>query len=450
MFRDREYLSRLINTALPIAIQNLVSSSLNAVGVLMIGQLGAVSIAAVGLANQIFFLYNLMMFGIISGACIFTAQFWGNGDVHGIRKVVGLSLGLSLIAGMFFTVLALVFPRAAMGIYTNDPQVIELGVQYLQIIGTSYLITGISLTFGMQLRSTGNVRLPMVVSVVALGLGAGLNYVLIFGKLGLPVMGVSGAALGTAIARLLECVAMVAVTYLGHQPTAVYWQDMRDISAAFLKRFYATVLPVTANEAIWSLGITIYNIIYARVGTEAIAAVNIASTIESLFFTVFIGLCNASAILIGNRIGAGEEAKAYVYARRGIFLGLGLAVIAGVSMALISAPVVTYFKVSAVTANNARNILLVLACAYWARVSNMMLIVGILRSGGDTRFSLYLDAGTVWFVGIPMALLGAYVFHLPIYWIVAMVMMDDVTKMAVGLYRFLSKKWINNLAQIPA
>jgi Na+-driven multidrug efflux pump len=257
---------------------------------------------------------------------------------------------------------------------------------------------------------------------------------------------VPGAALGTTLARLVECAAILAVTYLGKYPTATRLVDLQALKPAFIRKFAVTVLPVAANEIIWSLGISIYNLVYARISTEAIAAINITSTIESLGFVIFIGLANASAIMIGNRIGAGEEAKAYTYARRALIMGIVLAVLSGLAIFLLTDSVVSQYKISAQAAENARGILVVMSCALWMKVSNMIIIVGILRSGGDTRFSLVLDAGSVWLVGIPMALLGAFVLHLPVYWVVAMVMADEAVKFGGGLYRFFSRKWINNLA----
>lgn len=450
MFHDRQYLSLLVKIALPIAAQNLIASALNAVGVVLVGQLGETAVAGVGLANQIFFLFNLMMFGVVSGSAIFTAQFWGSRDLAGIRKVVVICLGMGLIAAAFFTTVALGFPQAAMSIYTNDPQVIEVGVQYLRIIGFSYLASAITFTFAAQQRATGSVRAPMLVSLVSLSLGTILNYVLIFGYLGLPALGVRGAALGTALARTLECAAMLGMTYLTHQPTAIRLADLRGISRAFLKHFMVTVLPVAANETIWSLGVSIYSIIYAHIGTQAVAATNIASTIEQLVQVMYIGLCNASAIMIGNQIGAGNDDTAYTYARRGLLFGLGMSLLGGGLLIGLSNPLLRLYNISPEAAADARLILIVLGCFQWARAANMNLIVGILRGGGDTRYSLVLDVGTVWVVGIPMALLGAFVFHLPIYWVVAMVMGDDISKAVGGFLRFRSRKWIHNLTVIPA
>jgi putative MATE family efflux protein len=447
MFRDREYYSTLLRFGLPIALQNLVTSSLNAVGVLLIGQLGEVSVAAVGLGNQIFFLLSLMLFGITSGSAIFTAQFWGSQELAGIRKVTGFCMAMGLAAGTLFTIVALGFPSWALSLYTKDPAVIALGSQYLRIVGISYVASAISYTYANNLRSTGNVRIPMLVSMVALGSGTLLNYALIFGKFGLPEMGVSGVALGTTIARIGEAAAMVAVVYLRKLPVAFRLDDMRNISAPFIRKFFVTVLPVWANETVWSFGITVYNVIYARVGTEAIAAVNIASTIESIAFVLSIGLGNATAIMIGNKIGAGDEVRAKQFGWRGLTTGWMLAAVLGTTLIVLSPEIVSWYKVSPGAAQSARYILIFMGCIMWAKMSNHMLIVGILRSGGDTRYSLILDVGTVWLAGIPMGLLGAFVLHLPIYWVVVMVgLADELAKLIGGMLRFVSGKWVNNLA----
>ena len=446
MLHDKEYLTNLIKIVLPITFQNFISASLNAIGVLMIGQLGDTSVAAVGLANQVFFLFSLMLFGITSGSAIFTAQYWGSQNLPDIRKITLLCLSLTLATGTFFTIIAIGFPQAVMRLYTPDPAVIKLGSDYLQIIGISYLPTAISFTLASQLRSTGNVRPPMMVSVIALSLGSLLNYALIFGKFGMPMMGVSGAALGTCLARLVECIAILLVTYFGHFPTAARLTDFKGSGRKLLTQYTVIVLPVAANETIWALGITIYNMIYARIGTQAIAAINITSTIDSLAFVIFIGLSNASAIMIGNRIGAGEEKKAILYARRALVLGISLALVVGALVLLFSNVILSLYNISETAAVDAKGILIVLMCSLSIRVTNMIMIAGILRSGGDTWFAMVLDICTVWLVGIPMALLGTFVFHLPVYWVVTMVLADEITKFVGGLYRFRSRKWINNLA----
>ena len=204
-YRDREYFRLLVRFALPIALQSLITSSLNMVGVIMIGQLGETSVAAVGLANQVWFLLNLLLFGIVSGCAMFVAQLWGKKDIPNVRRVLGLAVKLGLIAALVFWTLATFFPGAVLRLYTEDEAVIELGSQYLCIYGWSYGFYAISAAYGVSLRSTGYVRLPLAVSTAALGLNILIAYPFIFGweAVGLPALGVNGAAIARLVARVL-------------------------------------------------------------------------------------------------------------------------------------------------------------------------------------------------------------------------------------------------------
>jgi Na+-driven multidrug efflux pump len=207
---------------------------------------------------------------------------------------------------------------------------------------------------------------------------------------------------------------------------------------------------VVINEITWALGITTYNVIYARIGTEAIAAVNIASTVEGLAFVAFIALGNAAAIMVGNRIGAGEEETAYQYGKRFLWLTLAGALVLGLGILAVSEWVVLIYKVAPEVSYAARRVLLVMAGVLWLKGLNLVLFVGILRSGGDTRFTFLLDTGSIWLIGVPMAYLGAFVLGLPVYSVYAMLMADEVFKFISVFYRFISRKWINNLTSLPS
>ncbi|MEM5775192.1 MAG: MATE family efflux transporter, partial [Anaerolineaceae bacterium] len=356
---DRPFLRALFTLALPIIVQNGISASLNAIDVMMLGQMGEVPVASVGLANQVFFLLTFMLFGVSSGAAIFSAQYWGKGDLAGIRRVLGLALMFNSAAALFFMVAALALPSQVLAIYTADPAVIATGTGYLRIAGWSYLLTAISFSFASTLRATGNVRLPMAASVLAISLKTGLSYILIFGKLGLPAMGVEGAALATLLARVLECAVLVIAAYRSKSPAAARLHELLDIRRDFLASFLKLAMPVAVNETLWSLGISVYNLAYARIGTESIAAVNIAGTIESLAFVIFIGISDATGILIGNRIGAGEQDTAFEYARRSLTLGTLAALGVGVLILVLRGPLLTLYAVSPQALGYANRILLV-------------------------------------------------------------------------------------------
>lgn len=256
LYRDREYFRQLFKIAIPIALQNFITASLNMIGVMMLGQLGEVSLAAAGLANQVFFLFSLLLFGIASGAAIFTAQLWGKKDIASLRKVLGLCIALGLAASGIFLFLAEVLPVQILGIYSEDLQVIALGSEYLRIFGWSFAFFAVSFSYASVLRSIGEVKLPLAVSVSALSLNTLLAYALIFGKFGLPELGVRGAAIAGLIARIIECAALLIFIYARRSPAAAPLRELLDFDTQFAWKVLKPVLPVALNEFLWSMGIT--------------------------------------------------------------------------------------------------------------------------------------------------------------------------------------------------
>jgi len=447
-YRDREYFGNLLRIALPISLQSLVMSSLNMVNVVMIGQLGETELAAVGLAGQIFFLVSLILFGVASGAAMFTAQLWGKGDVPNIRRVLGLSLKLGLVGAGIFWALAVFAPEAALRFYTEDPAVVALGADFLQIFGWSYPFFAVTFAYAFVLRSTGNVRLPMVVTIFTLVLDVILAYGLIFGNLGMPKLGVEGAAWAGLIARIFETTLILSAVYWKKSnPAAASLRDIFEFDWLFTVKVMKPVLPVIANEILWSLGITTYFAIYARVGTDAVAAINIVSAIDQLAFVAFIGMGNATAILVGNLIGKGDKEMAFRYAGRSLGLQILAGLLVGLLVALFADGIFSLYNVSDNVIENARAVLLIMAAAIWLRAANMVMIVGILRAGGDTRFSLALDGTVIWLVGVPLAALAAFSFGWPIQLVYLMAMTEELTKFFFSLWRFFSRKWINDLAE---
>ncbi len=446
-FSDKEYYQRLYTLALPIALQQFIMSSLNMVGVVMIGQLGAVPVAAVGLANQIFFLLSLILFGLYTGSAMFTAQLWGSRDILTIRKVLGLAITLGIVFGTFFLIIAEVFPTQALSVYSTDKTVIALGSEYLRIMGISFILFAISLCFSVVLRSTGDVRTPLIVTFTSLSINTLLSYILIFGKLGLPSLGVKGAAIAVLISRIVECALLLLLSYRKGSPVAGTIRELFSFDLSFAKRVLKPVLPVIVNETLWSLGITAYSVVYARISTDSIAAMNIVNSIDQMALVLFVGIGHACAVLVGNRIGAGEEDKAFSYAARSEVLGMLGAVGIGAVILASSNMILSLYNVSPTVIDYARRALTILGLLLWLRASNMILFIGIFRSGGDTRFALVLDGVIIWVVGVPLAFAGAFLLHLPVYWVYLMVMSEEITKWALGVYRFFSRKWIHNLAK---
>jgi putative MATE family efflux protein len=444
-YRDPEYFRNIRKIGIPIAIQQLMFAGLNLVGVVLVSQKGDASVAAVGLAGQIAFLLNLVHFGIISGAAMFTAQFWGKQDIPNLRRVLGLCLLLAISASLVFFALAQLFPSQILSIYSKDAEVIRLGSAYIRTFSWTFLLFAVTFSYALVMRSTGNVLTPTMVSVSALLISTFLSYSLIFGKFGFPELGIQGAAVAAVIARFIECVALLTVTYITKSPVAASFRELTSFNRVFVGRVIKPMLPVILNELFWSLGITTYNIIYGRLGTPSYTAMNIVGTIEQVAFVVFIGISNATSVMVGNNIGAGKEEEAYRHAGRSLGLGIVGGLFLGVVLQLVKAPVLSLFNVSSEAIQNASHILNVVSFFLWIRVNNMTTVVGILRAGGDTRFSLFLDGIIIWIVGVPMAYLGAFVWHFPVHLVYLCAMSEEATKWFLGVRRYLSRKWINNL-----
>lgn len=446
IWKDKTFFKNMLAIALPIALQNLITSSLNMVDTLMISDLGQSSIAAVGLANQLFFFYILIVFGINSGSSIFISQFWGKKDTKNIKRILGLAVFLSALAGTVFTVLGLFYPEFVMKFFIKEAEVVKLGSDYLRIVSFSYIITGIGFAYSIAARSIGKAKMPMIVSGISFITNTVFNYLLIFGKFGFPQLGVKGAAYGTLIARIVEISFIIYFVYRDIEPLAATVKELTDWSKSFVGRYLKTTSPVIINETFWALGQIMYAVAYARIGEEATAAVQIATTIQNVFFVIVKGLANACTVMVGNKIGEGEEDAAYNYAVQflimstisGLILGLALALTPDLTLKLFRNLDPHLYEIS-------RKMIVIIGLSYFIRTFNSTLVVGVLRGGGDTTFSMYLEMGSVWLVGVPLAFIGALVWKLPVHIVLLVVTTEEVVKAIIGYPRVKSKKWIRNI-----
>jgi putative MATE family efflux protein len=448
MLRNKDFIKHILALSYPIFLQNLFSSLMNMTKLLMVGQLGDTAVAAVGLVGQITFVLSVILFGASSGGSIFFAQFWGARDTKGVHKALGVSLSLGLMISALFTLGGLLFPEQVLGVFSQDVAVIDLGSQYLRILAPSYLILAVIYVYSFAQRSTGQVKLPMRVSILSLLVDILLAFGLIFGNFGFPKVGILGGAVSVLVARFLEGVVLVGLTYRLRTPIAASLREMFSFNFAFVKRVLRKVVPVMGNELMWSTGITIYTIIFARISTEAIATYNIMATLDNLGFAIFMGLNNACAIVVGQTIGLGDEEHAQQYAWRAIKLQTGLAVVQGLVYIGISTPYVGLFRVSETVHFLAVRMIWVLGAFLWLRVTNAGYLIGALRSGGDTRFAYLLDIGSMWLIGVPLVIISAFVFHLPVYLVYLAAMVDELFKFIVVSGRFRSKRWIHNVVRV--
>ena len=448
--RDRDFIRSMLVLALPVALQQLITASLNMVDVLMVGQLGETSVAALGLANQIFFLLILFLFGVTSGMSIFTAQYWGKNDVENIRRVLGICLAIAVAVATGFTLAATLVPQILMSFYTEDQEVIELGSDYLRIVGLSYIMMAITISYISVLRSIRRVIMTAVVSVLGLGLKTVIAYWLIFGIGGFPELGVRGAAIGTAIGWTFECILLLILVYALKTPLAANPLSFFRFSRPFAMNVLKTSMPAAINEVLWSVGFSSYYAVYARIGTDAVAAANINATIEELMFVLFIGLGNACSVMVGNKIGEGEKHVAFEYAWRFMIIGVTVALIGGAVMFSLREKVIGLYDISPSAADNLRGLMLVFALSAWLKMLNFILFIGAMRAGGDTRYAMFTELFSVWGIGVPAALIGGFVLHLPVYGVYALVLLEEAVKAVIIARRFLSRKWIHDLVNAPA
>ena len=332
-----------------------------------------------------------------------------------------------------------------MNIFTPSTNTIAIGASYLAIVAISYPLTAITNVYTAVLRSINEVRLPVVISLVSIFINIVLNYTLIFGHFGAPALGVQGAALGTLIARIIECLSILTIIYIKNGPAAAKIKELIDFNKEFTKKFFITVTPVIINEFMWGLGVTMYSLVYGRMGDGAVAAITITQNVEQIITVMFQGIGSATAVILGNELGANKLEKADIHAKYLIVMQLVLSLVMGVVCFLIKMPLIRLFSVSEFVALDISKCLIVFIIYLPFKMFNLVNIVGVLRSGGDTKAALFLDVTGVWIIGIPLAFLGGIFLGLPIYIVYAMVMFEEVYKFILGIRRYRQKKWLKNI-----
>lgn len=448
MIKDKPFLKMLFVLALPIVIQNLISSSLNMIDTLMIGRLGEGEIAAVGLANQLFLLIITGLTGICAGAGVFISQYWGKKDIVNIKRMLGLALAVGSLYALVITVFVQCFPREAISFFNKDPKILELGTSYLKIVSISYLFTAITFAYSFALRCMGHTKLPMIASGIAVGINVIFNALFIFG-LGdfIPPMGVAGAALATLLARLVEMSVVVGGVYKGGYELAARVKELFPVSRELMARAAKPMLAITANEVCWGLGTIVYTKAYGHIGFEAVTSVQIVNTVTNFFLVVIFAMSSAVLTIVGNAIGEGDIPKAKLYAKRIILLSTGMGIIICLSIILLAPFIVSCFNVTPEVGATTVNILFINALIIIPRVFTIVMIMGIFRGGGDTKYSLILESSTMWFIGVPLSFIGAYLLGLRLEYVVAMIMMEELVKSIFCMKRFRSNKWIHNMVE---
>lgn len=445
------FLREMLPLALPIALQNLLMTSFRLVDTLMIGRLGDVSIAAVGLAGYASFLVELIAFGMASGSAVFIAQYHGANNTFGIRRSFGAMLLFVVPVGALFTIGVGLFPTQFMRLFTNDAALIEEGARYLSFACFSYFSLTLNMAFSTVLRCTEQVRIPMVASGVCSALNAVLNYIFIFGVFGLPAMGVAGAGLATSVSALLNPLIILLLSFARRNILISPIKELFRLKG-FLKEYWIRVLPALLNEMLWSLSIVGINMVFGRMGTDNYAALTVERTIENIIFVFFVGICNACNIMVGKAIGAGRIEEGKLHAKRFMLLEPVLGITLGLVILLLRAEMISLFDISSAAARTARILLAIYAADVTIRNIPYICTVGIFRSGGDTKIGLICDFCVQYGLVLPVTVLCGLVWKLPfITTYLLAILVDDAGKLCICLPYFLSMKWVKPIRQeLPA
>ena len=445
VFFDKVFLKTLLTIALPIMLQNFLNAFVNIIDTVMIGKLGTVELAAVGLGNQLFFLLNLILYGIASGSMVFTAQFWGKKDFKGLQKTLGISMSAAVCFSIIFTVCCIRMPGEILSLYTKDEAVIQTGVRYLSISAWCFIPFAVNFILMITLRSIEKVRIAVAATSVSLVVNMTLNAVLIFGLFGAPALGVRGAAIATVAARFVELCITFSVTKLRNYPVLGPLKNHMNFDAKFLKIYFLVVLPVLLNESLWSFGITFHHKIFAGLSTSAYASFNIANTISQLTWVIFIGFGNGVSVLIGKKIGEKHDDEARKYAAQILLFIPVVALFVGASLIPASSLVPFAFNVEPVVLSTVKKLILVLACCYPLKACNMCILIGLVRAGGDTRFGMICDTFIMWFIAIPLAYFLSVHSSVSAWVIYLCLFSEEPLKLLLGLWRIRSGKWLHSV-----
>ncbi len=388
----------------------------------MVGQLGDIAIASVGISSKIFSVISVVLAGLAATLSIYTAQYWGKKDTKSISHLLGLSLYLGLSLSILFAIIVFFNPQPLLSLFTTDMLVTGEGGIFLQIGALSYVPIMLTMLYSAILRSTGHVKLPMYVSLCAVMLNIILNYLLIFGHFGFPQLGLAGAAYATVIARLAECLLIIGAVYWFRLPGAVEFKHLFRTSRPLARKFLVTMYPLVLTEFVWVLGEAVYAVIYSRMGVAEMTAMTITFPLQGLMIGLLSGIGAAAGVMVGNKLGEGDHTQAMNYARKLIRVGLVTSFGLGIVVVLLAPMYTRIFQ-----------------------VANMIIAGGILQSGGDSKFVFAMESTTTWLVGVPLGFMLSFVWKQPLFWVYFFLSLEEVVRFIIGYIRYRSGKWMQNL-----
>lgn len=443
--KNKSYLSEVIKIGLPVTLQCIFQASYSFVDQLMVGTLGTDSIAGGGLGGKFSSLVTFTLSSVATVASILIAQYHGNKDNKGISRSFFSCVYLAIIVLALFAIPAIFMPKSILGIYTNEKDIIEVGAGYLSVIAISYIPMVITLMLSSLFRSLEKSKYPMYVSIIAVFSNVLFNYIFIFGKFGAPKYGLIGAAIGTLAARTIEALILIIILLSQKKKKKIEIHFIGVSDWGFYKKISLIVFPILLNEFSWSVGENIYAAIYGRLGKDALAAMTLTNPVQGMFIGMFSGLSAAAAVMVGKRLGKDENDEAYSISKYIMKIGLICSLVISIVLIILIPFYVRLFNVLPKVREITIYIIYALAAVIFAKILNMILSGGILRSGGNTHYTLVIDLIGTWIFGVPIGLLTAFVFHLPVYLVYFFLSLEEVVRLIIGIIIFKKKKWMKNI-----
>ncbi len=444
MRRD-SFIQQVFKIALPVALQCMLQSSFSIVDQIMVGSLGSVSVAAVGIAGKLSTLYSVVIGAVVSVAGIILSQYLGANDNDEADRGFSLHTLLSIGIGVVFMAVCLAFPVRLMGLYSADGNTVAVAAKYLRIIAFGFLPYAVSMMTSVRMRCMEKASLPLVCSIISSLLNTVLNYLLIFGKLGFPAMGANGAATATVISQGFNALLMVAAMKVIDRKRSISFRFMPRLTKMTRGSYLAILFPVLVIEFMWSLSENVYASVYGHIGTPECAAMTLTYPVQGLTVGALSGIAQAAGILIGKELGKGEKHSAYQKSRRLLLYGLiGSFVIAALTV-LAMGVYTDFYNAEEYVKSTARQILIAFVVVLPVKVLNMILGGGIVRSGGQTRTMMIIELLGTWGFGVPLALLGAYVWKLSIPLVYFILSMEECVRLLLTWIVFVRKNWMKKL-----
>ena len=440
--KDRNFLNRLITIALPISFQALMLASVAAADAFMLGSVEQNMMAAVSLATQIQFVQNIIISCIIAATVVLGAQYWGKQDMQSINDVYCISLRFCIILSFLFFIGCSFFPKFLMSLYTNDATLISIGVDYLRIAGFSYLLTGFSQCYLAMMKVTDHVNTVAVISTIAVILNILINAILIYGF----AMGAKGAACATLTSRIIEA---LLVTIFSFKKGYVHptFKGLTSFNKLLTLDFIKCAWPLLGAGLLWGIGFTSYTSFMGHMGADAAAANSVTAVVRDLVCCACDGLASGCGILVGNALGAGDLDTGKKYGKNMVPISFLVGIASTVLMFILLPIILHAVKLTPNARTYLIQMMIVMAVYMIGRSVNTILINGVFTAGGDTLFDMYSLVVAMWFIAVPLAALGTYIFHWPVVLVYACTCLDEVGKIPWTLYHFRKYKWVKDLTR---